>query len=50
MIGKPFLYKFGLMNAVVIKDDMDPHGRVESDDIVEEFYDLFFPFMIGDMT
>jgi len=46
VISKPFLYKFGLMSAVVIKDDMDPPSRVETDYVVKKLYKLLFPFLI----
>jgi hypothetical protein len=40
--GKPFLYDFGLMNTVVVEDDMDPPSRVKTCDTVKKLYELLF--------
>lgn len=50
MTGKPFLYDFGLMDAVVIKDDVDLSGRVETCDMVKKLYKLLFSFVIGNLV
>ena len=42
MTGKPFLYDFGLMNTVVVEDDMDPPSRVKTCDTVKKLYELLF--------
>lgn len=49
MTGKPFLYDFGLMNTVVIEDDMDPPSRVKTCDMVEKLYELLFSFAIENL-
>lgn len=49
MTGKPFLYKFGLVDAVVGEDDMDLPGRVKTNDMVEKFDEFSSPFPVDSM-
>ena len=48
MTGKPFLYKFGLVDAVIIEDDIDLPGRVKANDMVEKFDEFSSPFPVKD--